>query len=55
MDKIDENLQVALEICSKTIGSEIKPLKREDIPNELSKLLSKGLYKVKGNGLDSLL
>lgn len=52
MDK--EYLKLSIDLYDKLYGSQIEPLKYEDIPNKIAKILEKCLKKkveVKGNGL----
>lgn len=57
MDTINEpDIRLAVDIFKKTLGSEIEPTKKEDIPNKINEILSKCLRKevvVEGNGLDN--
>lgn len=51
-----EQFNIAMEIFNRTLGSQIKNVKFEDIPNVISNLLSKALnqkVEVQGNGLTS--
>ena len=52
MDK--EYLKLSIDLYDKLYGSQIEPLKYEDIPNKISEILEKCIKKkveVKGNGL----
>jgi hypothetical protein len=56
MKKIDEKyLELSLELFNKLPSQQIKPLKLEDIPKEIERILSKALknknIKINGNGL----
>lgn len=55
-DNFVDALTIALDIYDKTIGSEIEPLRYEDIPGKLEEILSKYIgkrIKVNGDGLTS--
>ena len=56
MKEIDEKyLELSLELFNKLPSQQIKPLKTEDIPKEIERILSKVLknknFKINGNGL----
>ena len=54
MDKEKEYLKLSVDLYDKLYGSKIEPLKYEDIPNKIGKILEKLIKKkveVKGNGL----
>jgi len=56
MKEIDEkNLEISLKIFNKLPSQQIKPVKTEDIPGEIERILSKTLknknIKINGNGL----
>lgn len=54
MDKEKEYLKLSIDLYDKLYGSQIEPLKYEDIPNKIGELLERIIKKkieVKGNGL----
>jgi hypothetical protein len=54
MDKEKEYLKLSVDLYDKLYGSQIEPVKYEDIPNKIAEILEKCLKKkveVKGNGL----
>ena len=54
MDKEKEYLKLSVDLYDKLYGSQIEPLKYEDIPNKIGEILEKWIKKkveVKGNGL----
>ena len=55
MDKEKEYLKLSVDLYDKLYGSQIEPLKYEDIPNKIGEILEKWIKKkveVKGNGLN---
>ena len=51
-----QQLNIVIEVFNKTLGSQIKPIKFEDIPGEITNITSKILnqkVEVQGNGLTS--